>query len=147
MFSIKFDCHPIKAKPQELMPGRLIAGSLDEAFQSTIGYWSVEDYCRQWAYALDLIIGGGLRSALITSIENPRRSGAVDWWPIFREGDTIYIRFQLLILAQCPGNFNPYGFDDLLRPRDEFDEDGNHLSEWSFSLNDLIEFRRKSTFL
>ncbi len=144
MFSIAFDGDPNKLKPRKLLAGRIIAGDLSEKFQSVVGYWSADVYRRQWESAIDSIIAGAPMTALITSMEKkPTPSGALDWWPIFRVGHTVYIRNQLLIFSQLERVFDPCKLDEFIGLRTEFDEDGYRISEWSCSLDDLVEFRRQ----
>lgn len=142
MFSIRFNDGPHQLSYDRFLPGKIIADNLNEGFRSAIGYWSADDYRRQWVAAIDVIIACGEKTALITSIEEPRASSVLDWWPIFREGQMIYIRSQLLILAQLTKPFDSSRIEDLVEPRKIFSEDGSRISEWSFNLSDLVEFRK-----
>lgn len=145
MFSIMLYDNPSRSGNHKMLLGRIVAGSLDEEFRSAIGYWSADDYRRQWASAIDSIIVGGSKTALITSMEKkPTMSGALDWWPVFREKRMVYIRSQLLILSRLGRVFGPNDFTEFIGQRAEFDEDGNRISEWSCDIADLVAFREKS---
>ena len=142
MFSIRFSRIPNRPAHREFLPGRIVAGRLNEGFRSAMGYWNADDYRRQWAEAIDLIIAGGEKAALITSIEYPSESGALDCWPLFREGQRIFLRYQLLIFAQLGQTFDASKIGELVGTRKEFSEDGPRISEWSFNLADLVRFRK-----
>ncbi len=142
VFSIGFVGDSGLADAGELLPGRIVAGDLNERFMSAIGYWSAEDYRRQWIAAVDVIIGGGQKAALITSFERPSGSGALDWWPIFRERQTIYIQSQVLIFAHLSEKFDASRATEFVGTRREFSE-GRRISEWSFGLADLVKFRNR----
>jgi hypothetical protein len=45
--------NPSQSGNHKMLLGRIVAGSLDEEFRSAIGYWSADDYRRQWASAID----------------------------------------------------------------------------------------------
>ncbi len=142
MFSIKFEEDDVPAGTNDMAIGRIIAGDLNEEFRSAIGYWSSDDYRQQWIRAVGVVLADDARAALITSIEGLPGSGALDWWPMYREGDLVYVQFQLLVLADLIRPFDVRHPEHSLAPHTQIDEDSNHISEWVVGAEDLDKFRR-----
>lgn len=118
----------------------IIIGDHVETFPLQVNFWSAEEYTRQWHDAINRIVSGGVEivAALIVDIQPPGESIGLTWWPIYRSGDRIYIRQQLLFFNSLAKPFdiqNPY---ESVRPRVEDPQ----ISEWELPLNCLKKYRR-----
>ena len=73
---------------------------LRERFVARVVFWSAEQYEKQWESALRKIVIGSTPAALITDYVEPNLSSADSlwWWPLYREGDSVYIQNQLRML-------------------------------------------------
>jgi hypothetical protein len=111
-----------------------------ERFLAPLSYWSVADYERQWRAAVRRIVDGQPRAALITSLADPSLADFVEWWPLYRVGQTVSVQNQLLFLDSLREPFDPadpYPHVSELRTRSE---DGQAISEWRITLADLEQF-------
>jgi CdiI N-terminal domain len=79
-------------------------------------------------------------SCLMTSMTDPRNSNFLTCWPMYREGEDVYIQNTLIFLDEIEGDFNPAAPWDSVGPREVIDEDGNRVSEWITSMRSLREF-------
>ena len=131
-----------EVEPRDVRYGLIQIGDFSEYFQVDLGFWRQEDYERHWRHALERITSGVPTSCLITSIGDPRTSTMVFWWPLYRTGTTIRIQNAIRFFEQLDTPFdeeNPY---PSVPPRRTVSEDGEVISEWSASLNDLKDFLR-----
>ncbi|MDP9176010.1 MAG: hypothetical protein M3O30_19410 [Planctomycetota bacterium] len=142
MFSITFTDSQEIHDEVTYQVGRIIAGSLNESFRSALDYLSVDQYRKQWMQALDDLINGASRSALITCFEKPEINGALDWWPLYLEGKIVSVRYQLLVLGSLKRPFDLDRFQEFVPPHKQCNEDGYQISEWSVSIQEIIDFRR-----
>ena len=71
-----------------------------ERFVVRVASWSAEQYEKQWESALRKIVTGPTPTALITDYVEPNLSSgnSMWWWPLYREGNSVYIQSQLRIL-------------------------------------------------
>jgi len=120
--------------------GRVQLGDFIERFIAPLGRWDQSDYKRQWIDGAQRLIDGERRSAFMVE------AGRL-WWTAWRDGSKIYIQQQLLIdedlSPACTARAAnlPY---DLIGTRESHSEDGEMLSEWLISLDDLREFMSRS---
>jgi hypothetical protein len=79
-------------------------------------------------------------SCLLSSITDPATSNFVLCWPLYRDGDDVYVQNSLILLEELPGRF------DVARPwlhvqsRATVDEDGYRISEWRTDMTAIREF-------
>ena len=156
MFSIQFD--PTSELPDDLTSEvpeayrKFVKGYIDfgvetktqrreEWFISPLHLWSVQDYEKHWREALEQMVRGQDRSALIVSLGSLMPDDYVNWWPMWRFGKTIKLQEHLLFLSELSQPFdhtNPYVH---VREYDnEADEDGRRASEWEVSVSDMAAF-------
>jgi hypothetical protein len=72
-------------------------GAFRERFVARVVSWGAEQYEKQWESALREIVAGSTPTALITDHVEPKLSSgnSLCWWPLYREGDSVYIQNQL----------------------------------------------------
>lgn len=80
--------------------GEIRIGAFRERFVARVVCWNAEQYEKQWESALRRIVTGSTPAALITDYVEPNLSSgnSLWWWPLYREGDSVYIQNQLRML-------------------------------------------------
>ena len=116
--------------------GRVRLDDFTERFVAPLGKWHQSDYEEQWIEGAQRLIDGEHKSAFVVE------AGRL-WWTAWRESSKIYIQQQLLIDRHYSPAWTataanlPY---DLIGARESQSEDGEELSEWLITLDDLREF-------
>ncbi|SRR6266403_488850 len=84
--------------------GEIRIGAFRERFVARVVFWSAEQYEKQWESALRKIVTNSTPAALITDYVEPNLSSgdSLWWWPLYREGDSVYIQNQLRMLSPAP---------------------------------------------
>src|ERR1700737_4794581 len=97
-FSIKLSSEPFHDPESGVLVsyGSIEIGTFDERFLASLVHWDPNDYEHHWKEALTRIVSWADMSCLITSIVNPSTASHLFWWPMYREGDTVYIQHQIL---------------------------------------------------
>jgi hypothetical protein len=121
--------------------GRITIGDCDETFVSSLYRWSKEEYEVQWLHAIKSVLSGCEKAALIVEYLGPE-AGRLRWWPMYRIGNIVYLREQILFFDQLQEPFSLENAFSFVHDREEFDEDGNRLSEWAADLSEVEEFVR-----
>jgi CdiI N-terminal domain len=121
--------------------GRIVIGDFTETFRVPLGFWDEADYRRSWHRAFEVLSANPhTTSCLMTSMTDPGNSNFLGCWPMYREGEDVYIQNALIFLDEIEGDFDSAAPWDRVGPRHTIDEDGNKLSEWTTSMDSLIEF-------
>ena len=121
--------------------GRIVIGDFTETFRIPLGFWDESDYRRSWRRAFEVLTANPhTTSCLMTSMTDPGNSNFLTCWPMYREGEDVYIQNALIFLDEIEENFDPAAPWDSVRPREAIDEDGNKISEWITSMGSLREF-------
>jgi hypothetical protein len=113
-----------------------------ERFLASLQYWTLQEYEQHWQRAIVHILTGAEKSCLITSMLDPKIANYIFWWPIYRNGDIIYIQNHLLLMDQIKTAFdekNPYM---CIPDRAVLSEEGQKISEWKTNISSLEEFLR-----
>jgi CdiI N-terminal domain len=116
-----------------------------ERFESVLGFWELDDYKRSWIAGLRRLVSGASTSCLATSVTDPSSANFVEVWPLYREESDVYVQNQLLFLDQLPREFDPTEPWESVDPRSVVDEDGQRISEWRVSIDDIQEFLKLSS--
>jgi hypothetical protein len=146
-----FDIEFIGNEPEHLdegedawvaLRGRTTLGDYQEEFLASLGHWSPADYQRQWIEAARRLLGGADRTGFFTSAFQ-------FWWVMWRDGEMVYAREQLLVEDTL---IAPFDATDLYRQigrRASVSEDGNQISEWRLRVADIEAFvtRRAGTYV
>jgi len=138
-FSISFPNNNSLA-PNELKLGKIVLGDYSEYFKSSLSYWSVEDYKNHWKNALHKIAYESTKSCLITSIYNPQSSNFLYWWPIYKDGSSVFFQNQILFLKRVRPRFDPTNPYLSIPDRKTINKDGNEISEWELRTEEIYEY-------
>jgi hypothetical protein len=141
-FSVRFLDEPpfVEEGVAPAAHGIISIGTFEEGFYSSLFHWSREQYENQWSTAIRDILNGATKSALIVSFLTPDAASNLEWWPMYREGDTVYFQNHLLFFDQLETTFSPESPSASLKNRETNNEDGNLISEWSLKLTTLEAF-------
>jgi hypothetical protein len=123
--------------------GKITLGAHWESFHAATDYWSLHDYEESWRTALKRLADGEEVSCLITNMVDPEHANFLTTWPLYRIGNQIYVHNVLIFPEDLDEPFNPAEPWLSVGPRETVDEDGNHLSEWAISLDDVRQFLEK----
>ncbi len=141
MFNLKFIFNGkfSSERNEEVALGEISLRNFTENFQSSLSFWRIEDYEKQWIEAAKRIFEFN-RTAFITDLGNPKISNFVTWWKAWRIDEQIFVQNQLSFLKEISGLFdlnNPYEF---IGDRATETEDGEIISEWEVSVQDIKNF-------
>jgi len=120
--------------------GELKLGEDCEHFGSILGFWRVDDYEESWLAALRRLVSGASVSCLATSVIDPSNANFLEVWPLYQEEGSVYVQNSLIFPDQLSREFNPAAPWESIDPRSVIDEDGEAISEWRVSLDDVREF-------
>ncbi|MFJ8932088.1 hypothetical protein ACIRLA_36515 [Streptomyces sp. NPDC102364] len=99
------------------------------------GVLGVLSACR--ACSFSVAAGRGL----VASITDPESSNFISCWPVYREGDLVYVQNSLIFLDELTEPFDPQAPWKSVEPRSEVDEGGNRISQWVTSAFAVRQFR------
>jgi hypothetical protein len=121
--------------------GKIIIGDFTETFMVPLGFWDESDYRHSWRRAFE-VLNANLHSTscLMTSMTDPDNSNFLICWPMYREGEDVYIQNAIIFLDEIEGAFDPEAPWSFVQPRHRIDEDGNKISEWVTTMGSLREF-------
>src|SRR5260370_12510682 len=76
--------------------GKIQIGEHVETFITSLVSWNPSLYEHHWLSALRRLLEGARTSALITSYVEPGLADHLMWWPLYREGDAVYVQNHML---------------------------------------------------
>jgi CdiI N-terminal domain len=120
--------------------GRIRIGAFEEEFEASLEFWSPDDYQRQWRQALDVLLAGGDRAALIVSMTDPATANFLFWWPAYRDGDDVVFQSGVLFLEDLEQAFEPARWAAHVPAREQRSDTGEPISEWRAPLADIQRF-------
>jgi hypothetical protein len=127
--------------PGNSIRGRIRIGSFTEEFEASLTFWTTDDYRAAWRAALSVLSAAETAtSCLVSSITDPATSNFVFCWPLYREGDDVYVQSSLIFLDELAGTFDPTRPWLFVQPRSTIDEDGNRISEWRTDIAAIRQF-------
>ena len=146
MFNIYLTSDPVvePGTGAKAVYGKIQIDDWDETFSASQVFWTAEQYQRHWAAALRRIVEGENRSALITSYIEPMSGGFLNWWPLYREGDTIYIQNQMLFFDQLKSPFCVEYPWESVSERKTTTAEGTEISEWTTTVSSLQQYLQRS---
>ncbi len=131
--------------------GRITLGDFVERFQVPLHYWTRADYEAQWRDAVRHTVNGERRTALIAAMGDPNEVNFIVWWPMYRDGETVFVQNHLLFLRDA-------GYDvayidsefDVSHPyvhvrERQVESDEGPISEWVVAVSDLRRWLGAST--
>ena len=147
-FSIAFQetplFYPYDDRRTPAASGVLVLGDASEQFIASLYQWSKEDYQRQWRPAVDVLLHGKDKAALITEYLGPEGSRHLVWWPMYLVGEKVFLQNHLLFYDQLPGPFSVKNAFSFLHNRRTTTGEGEPISEWSVGLSEMEAFARKA---
>jgi hypothetical protein len=88
--------------------GTIVIGNFTETFTAALGFWDESDYRRSWRRAFEVLeVGPGSASCLMTSVTDPRSSNFLVCWPMYREGEDVYVQHAVIFLDEVGAAFDP----------------------------------------
>jgi hypothetical protein len=120
--------------------GKIRIGSFEEELEASLEFWSAEDYERQWHEALELLLAGAERAALIVSMTDPASANFLFWWPAYRDGEDVVFQSGVLFLEDLAQPFDPARWAAHVPPRERTSDAGEPISEWRVPLADIRDF-------
>lgn len=117
--------------------GKIIAADMSDTFIASLIIWNAEQYLRQWKGALKRIVAGESKSALVVSYADPSMAEFLIWWPLYREGDAVYLQNQILLFDQLKSPWRPDMLEDYVPDRRATNDGGAMISEWTVQLRDI----------
>jgi hypothetical protein len=121
--------------------GRIVAGTLDEEFSSTLYEWDKQAYQSHWLHSLERFLAGDEKAVLITSYVNPREASNLQWWSLYRgDADIVHVQNHLPFYDQFDREFSVAEASSFLHDRTTVSEDGDVISEWDVPLADVKLF-------
>lgn len=116
-----------------------------ERFVAPIGWWTREDYERQWLEGARRLLQGARESAFVLA------AGRL-WWTAWREGDAVVLQQRLLVGEEMAPAWTaaagqlPYA---LVGERRSHTEEVEQVSEWRVPLSDIGAFldRQAGTYI
>lgn len=119
--------------------GRITVGGFSETFEMSLTYWNAEEYRASWRDALEMLVHrNNAISCLVSSITDPSASNFVFCWPLYRNGDDVFVQNAVVFLEGLTEPFDPARPWLSVLPHASVDEDGNRISEW---LTDVSQVR------
>lgn len=120
--------------------GKITIGEYWEFFDAPCSFWNRDDYLRQWEDGLSRIVADVSPSALVTGIDNYPLSTVLSRWVMYRTGETIFFRDQLILAQDLQTSFDPQNVYGSIGPRSPVTEDGQEISEWSLDVSAIVQF-------
>ena len=119
--------------------GTITLGDFSEEFLAAAWLWDSERYKQQWRAAARALIAETDRSAFVTSFIHPDAHHNVIW-PAWRVGRLVYVQNHLLLRANLPAVLDVDGIHRFVGDRQTSNEDGEPISEWMVTLDDVTAF-------
>ena len=127
-------------KKHNLCLGEITIGGFDEVFESSLAFWSKNEYEVQWKDALARIVKGSRTSCLITTMNDPRRARFLTWWPLYRDGYNVIVQNHLFFIKDAKGQFDPQRPYSFVKEYERINRDGQEISEWITTVVEIEEF-------
>jgi hypothetical protein len=125
--------------------GEIMLGDFTERFYASTTYWLKSNYYKQWEYAVRSIVDGpdNAKAGLITCMYDPQNANFIHCWPMFREGDRVHFRNNLLFLEDLPKPFDVDKVASYIGDHATTSDDVTKPSEWVIEISDLKDWLRK----
>jgi len=135
VFSIKL----LAGKTPRTANAEILIDKYSEKVEVPLQYWKRERYREQWRGAIARIASGHTTACLITAMYDPRAANFIMWWPMWRQGERVFIQNQILFMDKIRTAFNEMEPHRSIPARAVVDEDGAKVSEWSVDIKDILD--------
>ena len=136
--SLSRDCFEFEGEKVSL--GTINFDDYSESFQAPVSYWNQKDYLSHWHNSLKRLLTTENKTALITSIYNPKTANFLFWWILYRIDGHVYIQNHVLFLDDLKEPFDEREFYKSIPEREVVTEEGDSISEWVIKLEDVENF-------
>ncbi|WP_157015978.1 hypothetical protein [Pseudomonas batumici] len=116
-----------------------LSGS-QEFFYAPVSYWGRREYIESWRAAFTTGYARGEHSVLVTSMLDPEKANFLTVWVLYYVGSKVYVQNSIVFLDEVGEKFDVSDPNSYVGPREKIDEDGNEISEWEVSLDDVVSF-------
>ncbi|MEZ4299424.1 MAG: hypothetical protein R3B70_31020 [Polyangiaceae bacterium] len=143
-FDIRFLNDRPPVPPYDGAVGEISIDSFRERFVVDLSFWSRDRYMQQWVKAARDIVQKD-RTALITSLVHPSSASFISWWALYRDGESVVVQQQLCFIDALDRPFDPERVEEFVSPRETTSEDGQEISEWLTTLEDVTRFAARAS--
>lgn len=140
MFSIRFSNSRGEAQEPDVAFGRIVAGDLDETFESPVHYWGEASYRSSWRDELSRILCGADKAVLWTVVVDPSKANWLRGYTLYRFDADIRVQERLFIIDEFQSKLDLDNPSQVLPSYESVNEDGVRISEWSISPEHVREF-------
>ena len=140
MFNIYLPSETAPESDEQAVYGKIEIEDFAETFVTSLVTWSREDYESQWYRACQRLVEGATESALVASYVDPSMSEFFMWWPLYREGEIVHVRNELVPYSQLTKPFTPNEPWALLKKREIMTDEGLEISEWNTTVEHIQQF-------
>jgi len=139
-FSMKLFEEILERFDESGLYGEIEIDGYKEGFFSPVRFWSRMDYLKSWKKSLDQGLQNRGHAALATSMYDPNSCNFIFCWVIYIEGERAYLQNKILFLDELSVPFVPDDINTHISEREEIDEDGMKISQWSVDVSSIVEF-------
>lgn len=144
MFKIYLTDEIVPESEGKAVYGKIHINDYVESFVASLAEWSMADYERQWHLGCERIVAGEEKSALIVSCVSPPVSEYLVWWPLYRDGEIVHVRNELMFYGQTKSPFSLQDPWRAIRDRKMTTDEGLEISEWDTNVASIREFLDES---
>ncbi len=152
MFNIEILGKPSRVECQKpgykMLQGNIVIGNFSEHLDVPIGYWSADDYFRQWLEAIKNIVEDkeNQNATLITQMFDPLKKEfgyIIEHWPMHRVGSNVYLQNKYETAESLAMPFELNNLYKSLDYKKEKTAIESGVSEWCIDISDLQEFANR----
>jgi CdiI N-terminal domain len=126
---------PVQCEDKQSLKGLIKIGDFEETICVHLNPWTRENYEDQWQSGLERLKMHDT-SCLVVSVGNPNENAVVEWWRLYRVGNTVFVQNGNLsknnykkIVGKIA--FTPETCYSFVPPRKTHTKEGYAISEWS----------------
>ncbi|MER7078940.1 hypothetical protein [Saccharopolyspora kobensis] len=125
----------------DLPIGRIVAGNLDERFESLVQYWSRSEYESSWRRQLQLLLEGGSRALLLTVAIPPERANFLRGFELYRFGEQVRVHDKMVLIGRFPRKRSILVHPDrYVSSYRSSTRGGQRISEWYTTVSEIRSF-------
>lgn len=140
MFDIHLTTEMVPESDGQAVYGRIQVEDFNETFIVSLVSWTRDEYESQWFRACQRLLEGAGESALVSSYVAPSESKFFMWWPLYREGEVVHVRNELVPYSQLETPFSAEAPWASVRKRKILTDEGLEISEWDTSVQSIQDF-------
>lgn len=141
-FSIGFSRKHASYLGEDETLGEIWLNGVRERFSVYIGHWDKDQYRAHWWLALQRVVNEKQPARLFTNMNHIDYAEYFRAWICYPEGDKVFVQEHMIFPDQMPPEFS-HETPHLAIPPRTIEEEGQKISEWEVSIQDLITFLDK----